>query len=324
MQASLYDARLKLRHLHAFAAVARERTVQRAADALSLTASAVSKALQELEAIVGHPLFRRTRKGLIATVEGEQLLRHVVPGLGLLRDGLNLASGRQDDTGTYQVRLGILPTVASAVAPLAVAQMQARHERTDIQVVSGTNAALLNLLRDGELDLVVGRLPDTTLMLNISFEPLYSEQMVLVSAPAHPLAGKAEVVAADLLAYPLVLPLGDTIVRRSVDTFFLAAGVGAIPRITQTLFESFGTPLVQLSDAVWFTPVGSVRRHLEAGKLARLRIDTSSTAGTIGLSLRAGAELTAAAAAMAEALRAQAARWREAAALLDLAQTGSR
>ena len=72
---ALTDPRVKLRHLQAFAAVARDHTVQHAAEGLSLTASAVSKALQELEAIVERPLFRRTRKGLMATAEGEQLLR---------------------------------------------------------------------------------------------------------------------------------------------------------------------------------------------------------------------------------------------------------
>lgn len=308
---SLHDPRIKMRHLQAFACVAREQTVQRAADALALTASAISKALHELEAIIERPLFKRTRKGLIATAEGEQLLRHVLPALGLLRDGVNFASGRQQKTGVFQVRVGVLPTTASAVAPLAVQKIQSRHERTEIKIIAGTNMELLNLLREGELDMVVGRLPDPTLMFGLSFETLYSEPMVMVSSPSHPLAQRQNIAAADLAAYPFVLPLHDTIVREAADTFCLAAGVASLPRLIETLSESFARALVLGSDAIWFSPLGAVKRELKSKLLARLAIDTQSTNGAVGLSLRADVELGKSALLMAEAIRAQARLWRE-------------
>ncbi len=303
------DARLKLRHLHAFAAIAREHTVQRAAESLSLTASAVSKALQELEEVVGHALFKRTRKGLIATKEGEQLLRHVVPGLALVHDGLHLASGKQQKDGLFQVSIGVLPTVATALAPHAVAEIQKRHSRTEIKIVSGTNAQLLDLLRTGTVDMVLGRLPGVSLMRGLSFEPLYTEQMLLVARPKHALAGRDHLHASHLLDYPLVLPLGPTTIRDSVDTFFLGAGVTSIPRVTEALSESFCLQLVLASDAVWFSPIGSVKRYLASGELQRLNIDTSSTTGTVGMTRRAESELSVSATEMAETFRAHSESW---------------
>ena len=305
------DPRIKLRHLQAFAAVAREHTVQQAAEALSLTASAISKALNELEGIVERSLFKRTRKGLIATAEGEQLLRHVLPALGLLRDGLNLASGRQQKTGVYAVRVGVLPTTASAVVPQAVQAIQSQYERLEIRVIAGTNLELLNLLREGELDMVVGRLPEPTLMFGLSFETLYSEPMVLVTAPSHPLAARSEVTVPDLAPYAVVLPLNETIIRKTVDTFFLAAGMASLPRTVETLSESFARTLTRSGDAIWFCPLGTVKRDIDDKLLARLRINTQSTSGAVGLSLRAGAELGASALLMTEAIRTQAGLWRQ-------------
>ncbi|MCY1164264.1 MAG: pca operon transcription factor PcaQ [Pseudomonadota bacterium] len=308
---ALNDPRIKLRHLQAFASVAREHTVQQAAEVLSLTASAISKALHELEAIVERPLFKRTRKGLIATVEGEQLLRHVLPALGLLRDGLNLAAGRQQKTGVYQVRVGVLPTTASAIVPQAVQKIQSRYERLEIRVIAGTNLQLLNLLREGELDMVVGRLPEPTLMFGLSFETLYSEPMVLVSAPSHPLAGRASVAVADLVPHVVVLPLADTIIRKTVDTFFLASGLASLPRTVETLSESFARTLALGGDAIWFCPLGTVKRDLDEHTLVRLPIDTQSTSGAVGLSLRADVELSKSALLMAEMIRTQARLWRQ-------------
>jgi LysR family pca operon transcriptional activator len=305
------DPRIKLRHLQAFAAVARDRTVQSAAEGLSVTASAVSKALQELEAIVERPLFKRTRKGLVATAEGEQLLRHVLPALGMLRDGLNLAAGRQKKAGVYQVRVGVLPTAASAVVPLALQKIQSHHERMEVKVIAGTNPELLNLLRAGELDMVVGRLPEPTLMFGLSFETLYSEPLVLVTAPAHPLARLAGVTAADLPAHVVVLPLADIITRKAVDTFLIASGIGALQRTVETLSESFARAMVLGGDAVWFTPLGTVKYDLASGAMVRLALDTRSTSGAVGLSLRADSESTESALRLAEAIRAQARHWRE-------------
>lgn len=308
---TLYDPRIKMRHLQAFASVARQQTVQGAADTLSLTASAISKALSELEAIIGKPLFKRTRKGLMTTAEGEQLLRHVLPALGLLRDGINLAAGRQQKAGVYQVRIGVLPTTTAAVAPLAVQKLQSGYERVEIKVIAGTNMELLHLLREGELDMVVGRLPDPALMFGLSFESLYSEPIVVLAAPSHPLATRQGLTENDLLAYPIVIPLPHTAVREAVDTFCLASGLTSLPRVIETLSDLFARSLVLSSDAVWFSPLGTVKRDLGAKVLMRLDINTQSTTGSIGLSLRAGVEISQSAQLMIDAIRTQAQLWRE-------------
>jgi len=229
----------------------------------------------------------------------------------MLRDGLNLAAGRQQKTGVYQVRIGVLPTTASAVVPLALQKIQSQHERLEVKVIAGTNLQLLNLLREGELDMVVGRLPEPTLMFGLSFETLYSEPMVLVAAPTHPLASRKDLTAANLPAHVVVLPLAGTIIRNIVDTFLIASGMGELPRTVETLSESFARALVLGGDAVWFGPLGAVKHDIASGALVRLAIDTQSTSGAVGLSLRADAEAGKSALLMAEAIRTQARLWRE-------------
>ena len=68
--------RLRLRHLQCFLAVAQFGNLRRAAQALSITQPAVTKTLNELEALLAKPLFVRGRQGAALTAEGEAFMRH--------------------------------------------------------------------------------------------------------------------------------------------------------------------------------------------------------------------------------------------------------
>jgi LysR family pca operon transcriptional activator len=58
------DRRIKFRHLDAFSAIARARSLKNAAEQLRLTQPAISRTLKELEDIVGVTLMERSRSGV--------------------------------------------------------------------------------------------------------------------------------------------------------------------------------------------------------------------------------------------------------------------
>jgi LysR family pca operon transcriptional activator len=326
----MLDARLKLRHLQALVSLSARGSVLASADELSRTPSAVSKALAELEAIVGERLFTRTRRGLLPTPVGERLLGEVQRGLGVLGDALDQACGRTRAAGAPVVTLGVLPTAASAIAPGAVCEFQALHPDTRVRVIEGTNVELLERLRQRELDVVIGRLADTALMFDLSFEPLYDEPLIAVAAPTHPLAqahrvrpaGRARrragpaaapgprLTLRQVAAYPVVLPDAGTIVRANLDPVLLAGGVLRPPRLIETVSVPFARQLVATSEVVWFCMPGVVMQDLAGGQLVALDLDLGATRRSVGLSLRADMRPGTAAAEMADLLRAQARRVR--------------
>ena len=63
----LLHSRMTLRNLHLIDAIKREGSLLRAAQALNMSQSAVTKALQEIEASVGGDLFHCTNRGVMAT-----------------------------------------------------------------------------------------------------------------------------------------------------------------------------------------------------------------------------------------------------------------
>ena len=97
--------------LRAFSTVVRFGGVSRAAEALHLTQSAVSKQIQELEKWVGVPLFERERKRLSLTPAGERYERAVRALLGQLEAATLELITSDDSRGA--LHLSSLPTFAA-------------------------------------------------------------------------------------------------------------------------------------------------------------------------------------------------------------------
>lgn len=277
--------RLKLRHLRSLVAIAEHGSLVRAADALAVTQPAVSKTLAELEDIVGQRLLERHRKGIELTSAGRLLLRYAGSSLRTLREGLDRVA-RERGADAPVVAIGALPNVAASLLPPALIRVTGDLPEVRLRVRSGSNAQLIALLRQGELDVVIGRLAEPSEMQGLSFEQLCTEPLVFCVRPGHPLARRRRLPAEALLAHRLVLPEAGTRIREPADRYFVAAGLPLPGQTIETIDASFGRRYVLLGDAVWCVPLGVVEEDLREGLLVRLPLDTAATAGPVGLTLR--------------------------------------
>ena len=81
----------------------------------------------------------------------------------------------------------MLPTVATRVLPRAALAFAAGGAGRCLRASTGPNRYLLSQLREGRLDLVVGRLAAPEEMAGLVFEQLYAEAVVAVVRAGHPL-----------------------------------------------------------------------------------------------------------------------------------------
>ncbi|RDH95893.1 pca operon transcription factor PcaQ [Caldimonas thermodepolymerans] len=271
--------RLQLRHLHCFLAVARLGNLRRAAESLAVTQPAVTKTLAELEDILGVALFVRSRRGAALTPQGHEFLRHANTVVSLLGEAVDSISGSR---ARPALRVGALPTLAASFLPRVLQGLQPLGA---VQVSTGRNRELLDRLQHGELDIVIGRLAEPEQMVGLSFEHLFSEPLVVVVHPAHPLAATRPVEAAALGRYPLVLPLGGTLIRHAADSLLATHGIQPHSGVVETLAVSLGRRLCLESQAAWFTPLSAVAPDLADGLLHRLPLATG-THEPVGLALR--------------------------------------
>ncbi|MCQ1574502.1 pca operon transcription factor PcaQ [Neorhizobium galegae] len=284
----MINSRVKFRHLHTFVEVARQKSVVKAAEILHVSQPAVTKTIRELEEALGVAMFERDGRGIRITRYGEVFLRHAGAALTALRQGVDSVSQELFDSAP-PVRIGALPTVSTRVMPRAMTLFLAEKTGSRIKIVTGDNAVLMEQLRVGELDLVVGRLALPEKMTGLSFEHLYSEQVVFAVRAGHPLLDGKRSIFEGLADYPVLMPTRGSIIRPSVEQFLIANGVASLPTQVETVSDAFGRAFVRSSDAIWIISAGVVAADIEDGVLATLPIDTSETRGPVGLTIRADA-----------------------------------
>ena len=282
MENTSANNRVKFRHLQCFLAVFQLGSVQRAASSLSITQPAVSKTIAELEAILGAPLFERGRRGAAPTREGRLFAPHANESVAALREGVDKLL-RHGANFPATVAIGVLPTVAGPLLPPAIAAFRNIWPSVSVQVWTDSNTRLLERLRAGETDLVVGRLSDPEGMAGMSFEHLYREPLIVAVRADHELARESTITAAMLARYPVVVPPLGTLIRQSAESVLTAFGATALNSLVETLSVSLGRALALMSDAVWFVPSGAVEHDIGLGLLVRLPMPFAGTDEPIGL-----------------------------------------
>lgn len=193
---------MNLRDLRYLVALADHRHFGRAATASFVSQPTLSTQIKKLEDELGVPLFERAPRKVMLTPAGRdiaQRARHILNEVEQLRE----SARRQLDPEAGTVRLGIFPTLGPYLLPHVVPGIRARFPNLELLLAEEKTASILRMLREGTLDAGVLALPLHDEHLHI--EPLFDEPFVLAVPDVHPLAGRRDVVMADLAEQRLLL-----------------------------------------------------------------------------------------------------------------------
>lgn len=193
---------MELRHLRYFVALAECLSFTRAAERVHVTQSTLSHQIRQLEDELGHPLFERIGRRVVLTEAGETFLSYAAKALREVDHGLShLKHAGNELSG--EVRIGATGTFNISLVPEALALFLARNPTVKATVEELTAGAIGQRLIDGTLDVGIAYAPSEPAKL--WFEPLYTEQMVLVVAPSHPFADRKRVRMVELHRQGLVM-----------------------------------------------------------------------------------------------------------------------
>jgi LysR family pca operon transcriptional activator len=171
--------------------------------------------------------------------------------------------------------------------PPAVQRAKAEGLGATLRIITGPNDLLLNELRQGDLDLVIGRLAAPRQMQALAFEYLYSEEVIFTARPGHPLLAQETVELGQLTPYTVILPTVRSIIRAEVDRLLVSQGVAALPDTIESVSPDFSRRYTRTTDAVWIISYGVVADDLVEGTLARLPVNAPAAPGPVGLTQRA-------------------------------------
>lgn len=89
--------------------------------------------------------------------------------------------------------MGVLPGAAVVVVPEAMVQLKQQSVNTGITLVEEAMETLKPKLLSGEIEIIVGMLPDDSQLSYMEKIILYQDEMVLTTGSHHPLAKVKEI-----------------------------------------------------------------------------------------------------------------------------------
>tara|TARA_R110002074_G_scaffold105131_1_gene227041 strand:+ start:423 stop:1340 length:918 start_codon:yes stop_codon:yes gene_type:complete len=276
------DPRLRLRHIMTFLEIAQAGSIVSAADHLGVTQPAVSKTLRELEDILGTRLFDRTGRQLRLNSVGRNFQKSAGSAVATLAQAQASIQG----TGQVDTRLtiGALPTAATRLMPRAAIRFRQANPHCLVCVSTGPNWLLLSQLREGRLDMVVGRMADADTMEGLNFTQLYTEDVVAVVRADHPLTDRFN--AQDAGQFPLMLPPPGAVIGTLVRSYLRSIAMDHVTPAYETVSLAFGRRILLDTDAIWFISRGVIAKELSEGSLKALSLNAPMMAGPVGISLR--------------------------------------
>jgi len=192
--------RFTLRQIAVFVAVARHENVSRAAAELSLSQSATSAALAEIERQYDTQLFDRFGKALRLNELGQALLPQA---LQLIEHALAIETQLAGRAGYGKLSIGATLTIGNYLATLIVADFLKRHPESSLHLTVHNTATIIDQLAHHALDL--GLIEGSCRHPDLVVEPWVADELVVFAAPAHRLARRDAVSVAELRGEPWIV-----------------------------------------------------------------------------------------------------------------------
>lgn len=193
-----------LKQTRYFVGVAEYGSISRAAQEMSISQSAVTESIKDLEAHLGVQLFERRRSGIEITYHGHVFLRHARTILAEVSN-VELNLGTHEDAITGTLNIGVTALTAGYVLSELLQRFRRAQPGIEVTAVEDTGEYLEHLLIGGELDvavMVVSNLQD--------HQALHSE--ILAVSPyrlwlplGHRLSGLESISLEDVSAIPQIV-----------------------------------------------------------------------------------------------------------------------
>lgn len=292
---------MKIRQIKAFLAVVKTGSVRRASVELNLAQSTVAKAITQLEADLGSPLFDRNTMGLRLNDAGQSLLPYaetIVANADKATAAVNaIVTGHID-----KLRLSVSPTLPPCILADAMAHFRSRFPTTKVVFSSGFLTDCLSQLVTDKLDLSVVMIGphQHEAVAVLEEEPLFEVKQGIVASTHHPILAKNADIDAQLAHCGWLTTVGDEVLLLSK-----LSAIGIPKPKSLTICDFYGIDALKgRSDALSLSPLSVVEDERYEGRIAALDKDVFSLPPlTVSFFYRKGVELSTPADYMRQAIR---------------------
>lgn len=193
---------ISLKQIHYALAVEKTLHFKRAAEACSVSQSALSTALTELEKQLGFQIFERDNKKVLVTPLGEQFLEKARSIKTQVDELYQLAEAQRKPLSS-PIKLGVIPTIGPYLLPKVLPALRESYPDLPITLYEDQSHVLVDMVRSGEIDTAILALPFPTEGL-LTFE-FWQEDFYWVTHRDDPLAQQKEIKSSEIEPSKLML-----------------------------------------------------------------------------------------------------------------------
>lgn len=273
---------MELRQLRHLVALSETLNFHRAADVLNMTQPPLSLSIRKLEEELGAPLFERQPRGVALTEAGAAALIHARQAL---KAAEALAQAVKETSGgdRGRLRVGFVGSATYALIPAIVPVFRRERPLIDLSLKEATSLEVVRALQSGDMDAGLIRTPLLEVG-RITLEPLYREELMLVTPRDHPLGAREAVRLEDLKDEPFVV-----YDRRQVPnlwnlTVMSCEAAGFLPRIAEEAAH-IHTMIALVESGLGLALAPSIMRRSGSDRVRFVRLTAAGRPLQIGLAL---------------------------------------
>ena len=265
----LHLSRINFQTLKLFCAIAETGTLSQAAQRCHLTVSAASRRLAELEIALNNLLFERSAQGLLLTSAGHVALQHA---LRLSQGSDQMHQELHDHAAGFRghVRLWANMSSLNEFLPQCLSSFSHQNPNIQLELEEQLSVDTLQAVERGMVDLgvVAGQINSIDLVKT----PLYSDTLILVCSPDHPLSNKGALRFKETLAYDFV--------GLNTGSALLQLALSAAEHLQSTLklriqVRSFDVlcKMVKAGMGIGLVPIGACAGSIESHQLVTVQLE---------------------------------------------------
>ena len=285
-------ARLRFRHLQLVDEVERTGSLSRAAKGLNLTQPALSKALKEMEDMLGFAIFHRGRHGLEKTPQGTIVVR----GASLLLRELLHVRAEAEAVGAEGnlagvLRLGTTGFLAVSLMPPVISLMTNLAPPIIVWLREDNISNLFAMFLAGELDALVTLYNSEVMALTVGrevqFERLAEERYVVIAPLGHRLAKDRAVSWQTLSEARWVFTRKPSLSSVLVYDSFRRHGVNPPMPVCETDGPVTAAKLVASGVGLGVVPESTAHDYLRGNSVCLIKLQVPLPSATLGIVYRA-------------------------------------
>ena len=259
---------INFNQLRGFCLAAKYENFTTAAEKLYVTQPAVTAQIKLFEEYCGLKLFKKRGRKVYLSDEGKTLYQYARK-IFEYEEEIENVIGNMRELKIGDLRIGTTKTYARYFMPLMLTKFHETYPQIKIHLDEGSSLNMAYSLCDFQNEIAI--IAKAENHSDVYFFPFSEEEVVLITAPDHPLAGKGDISFDQISEESVIMKEMGSGTRKLVNDLF--AKNHRFPNmLMETSNTEFIKQLVQRGDGISFLVKEAVATELEEGKLATVRL----------------------------------------------------